>query len=881
MVLRAFSSRLVFITFAQICGLTVLLSLSLLADLHHGRKSARTLAETTARTSAVESLLYRELLVATGGAYLPVEGLNIPDPALARRSDRDLLTADGRRYTLITPPRLLTLIHGGDSRKSPIQASLKTFQPLGLADTPDSWESQALAALRQGRPEVSALVSVEGKSYLRFMYPVSATEGCLKNRPGQGLKVGDLLGGFSLLLPMTVFDEVWQEHTRIAFLLHGILWLLGLAGIFWSFTRMRQRDAVIIQAGVEVKEAYGELRQIFEGSTIGMLKLSPTGEILRANRAFSSISGVASEAVICRPFWETLMTDEAECAKDAMAQVLRGALSVVCEMTITGPGDQRFYQCSVAPLGETAGKPTGVLVSFHDLTGRRLAEARTLEAKEELEKTFDAFGDIITVQDQEMRITRINRAGCTLFGAREEELVGKYCYELFRGTSTPCPHCPELDALQDGKLHQAEMVHESLGRVFFVTASPLLDKAGKVVRIVHLARDITENKRMERQLHQGQKMEAIGTLAGGIAHDFNNILAGVIGFSELAMLEVPAESPVHADLAEILRAGLRAKELVKQILTFSRRTEQNVQPLLVQPIVKESLKLLRASLPTMIELRQKIAEECGMVLADPTQIHQVVMNLCTNAYQSMRGRGGVLGVAMAPVELGQADVANKMALKPGNYVRLSISDTGSGIAPEILEHIFEPYFTTKKKGEGTGLGLSVVHGIVQGLGGHVSVYSEPGQGTTFHVYLPVLPSQTDIPPVGAVTEAQIPTGTERVLLLDDEKGVVATEQRILTGLGYTVRGFTSCTEAMDEFLRHSDAYDLIITDMNMPKISGAELAEAVRAVRPDIPIIMCTGFSEIMNEEKARQLGINRLIMKPLTLKELAQNVRGVLDAAR
>jgi CheY-like chemotaxis protein len=338
---------------------------------------------------------------------------------------------------------------------------------------------------------------------------------------------------------------------------------------------------------------------------------------------------------------------------------------------------------------------------------------------------------------------------------------------------------------------------------------------------------------------------------------------------------------VHADLAEILRAGLRAKELVKQILTFSRRTEQNVQSLLVQPIVKESLKLLRASLPTMIELRQKIAEECGMVLADPTQIHQVVMNLCTNAYQSMRGKGGVLGVAMAPVELGQADVANKMALKPGNYVRLSISDTGSGIAPEILEHIFEPYFTTKKKGEGTGLGLSVVHGIVQGLGGHVSVYSEPGQGTTFHIYLPVLPSQTDIPPVGAVTEAQIPTGTERVLLLDDEKGVVATEQRILTGLGYTVRGFTSCTEAMDEFLRHSDAYDLIITDMNMPKVSGAELAEAVRAVRPDIPIIMCTGFSEIMNEEKARQLGINRLIMKPLTLKELAQNVRGVLDAAR
>jgi PAS domain S-box-containing protein len=499
-------------------------------------------------------------------------------------------------------------------------------------------------------------------------------------------------------------------------------------------------------------------------------------------------------------------------------------------------------------------------------------------ANEELEKVFDAIGDIITIQDPEMRLIKVNKAACAMFNARPEELIGRFCHDVFRGADSPCPNCPELATLKNGKTHVAEIEHANLKKRFAVSASALLDQEGTVIKLVHYARDLTEKRELERQLRQAHKMEAIGTLAGGIAHDFNNILTAIIGFSELAMMEVPTGSPAQADLEQVLRAGTRAKELVKQILTFSRRTEQNVQPLQLQPILKESLKLLRASIPTTIELRQQIDENCGVVLADPTQLHQVIMNLCTNGYQAMREKGGVLGVVLKPVELGPADVTNKITLKPGNYVRLSISDTGSGIDPEILERIFEPYFTTKKQGDGTGLGLSVVHGIVQGVGGHVSIYSEPGQGTTFHIYLPVLASQVDTLQVGVVTMAQIPTGNERVLVVDDEEGVVTTEERILTSLGYKVRSFTDCAEAMAEFSLHSDAYDLVITDMNMPKISGAELAAAVRAARADIPIIMCTGFSEIMNEEKAHRLGINKLVMKPLSVKELAQAVRQVLD---
>lgn len=381
------------------------------------------------------------------------------------------------------------------------------------------------------------------------------------------------------------------------------------------------------------------------------------------------------------------------------------------------------------------------------------------------------------------------------------------------------------------------------------------------------------------KLRQSQKMEAIGTLAGGIAHDFNNILSAIMGYTEIAMADSDNPERLRQDLNQVIKGAGRAKELVKQILTFSRRGDQQLKPLSIQLIIKEALKLLRSSIPTTIEMRQNIDPDCAPVLADPTEIHQLIMNLCTNAYHAMRESGGVIGISLQPIQLQQGDLDKKINLAPGSYLKLEVSDTGVGMTKDLYDKIFEPYFTTKEKGEGTGLGLAAVHGIVTTIHGDISVYSEPGQGTTFIVYLPTVAeaSRETTPDEDA---APIPMGNERILLVDDDASIVDLNRELLSGLGYEVTAYTSSVDTFDVFQNRPDSFDLVITDMSMPGMTGAKLAEEILTIRPGMPIILCTGFSEMINEEKARSLGIRAFIMKPYLKKDLAVTIRNVLDGS-
>ncbi|MBU0680071.1 MAG: response regulator [Proteobacteria bacterium] len=748
-------SRLHLIALAQLLGLSLLLVLTFVVDQRHGLEHVKRLAEGAARAHAQKDAIYRDLFIASGGAYMAVGKGIAPNTKLAHRPDRDITSADGRLFTLMIPKNLLAMA----SKRLPadngvkVVSAIKTIFPLGPEDTPDAWEQQALAGLQQGRTEVSALVDADGSQVLRFIYPIKATRGCVKNRPGHGLEVGDFLGGISVTVPMASYEPFQQVHTRNALFLHVSLWLLGGIGILWSFQKIKKRDAAIFAA------------------------------------------------------------------HKAQKNVL-----------------------------------------------------------EELATTFDAIDDIITIQDKDMRITRVNRAACATFNAPAAELVGRYCYEMFCGTDKPCEGCPEVAALQDGILHHQDVEHRNSDKIFAESAAPICNDSGEIIGLVHYAKDITESRRQERQLRQAQKMEAIGTLAGGIAHDFNNILTAIIGFSELALLSPGLAVETREDIDQVHHAGLRAKELVKQILTFSRQAEQDFQPLHVRPVIKEALKLLRASIPTTISFEIDIADKSPLVIADPSQVHQVVMNLCTNAYHAMRDSGGTLLVSLQPVELAGLDVVNMAGLKPGPYLRLKVSDTGMGIKREDQERIFEPYFTTKKKGEGTGLGLSLVHGIVRAMGGYISVYSEEGKGTTFQVYLPVISEDKVALPRVAAAKVQMPTGKERILIVDDEESIVALEVRMLESLGYTVTAFTDPTLAHKTFEAGPDNFDLVITDMNMPHLSGLELVELLLGVRADLPIIMSTGFSHRINSKTAQKYGVKKVILKPLLLHELAQVVRSALD---
>ncbi|MBI9077031.1 MAG: response regulator [Desulfatibacillum sp.] len=394
--------------------------------------------------------------------------------------------------------------------------------------------------------------------------------------------------------------------------------------------------------------------------------------------------------------------------------------------------------------------------------------------------------------------------------------------------------------------------------------------------VTDMRRAENDRNKLEIQLRQAQKMEAIGTLAGGIAHDFNNILSPIIGYTEMAMVEAPENSVLERNLSEVMKAAERAKELVYQILTFSRQTEIEKRPVQAQLVIREALKLLRSSIPTSIEFKKKINKECGPVLADPTQIHQVLMNLCTNAYHAMAETGGILTVSFDETVVLHDFMPGRLNLKPGKYVRLTISDTGHGMSRVVMDKIFDPYFTTKAQGKGTGLGLAVVHGIVKSMEGDIQVISEPGKGTSFIIHLPQVESTVEMP--AQRTSASLPHGTENVLFVDDEGPVALMGKQMLERLGYTVMVQTSSVTALEIFKAQPDNFDLVITDMNMPHMTGDVLARKILEIRPDIPIVLCTGFSEIVTEENARAMGISEYIMKPMVMGDIADIVRKALD---
>lgn len=496
---------------------------------------------------------------------------------------------------------------------------------------------------------------------------------------------------------------------------------------------------------------------------------------------------------------------------------------------------------------------------------------------------FENAGDAIFVLDIKGRILDANRIAC--------ERLGYSRKELFQLNWSDIESPEENHHIRDRLakiLHEGHLIFETVhrhhdGRTIPIEMSSRVIEYDREPAILSIARDISERKesekekaRLQAQLRQAQKMEAIGTLAGGIAHDFNNILTPISGYTELAMRKIPADSKARNNLEQVLTAVQRAKSLVQQILTFSRQEGQQRCSLEIKSIIKEAMKLLRASIPSTIEIRSYINAD-GSVIADPTQIHQVMLNLCTNAHHAMRDTGGLLEISLDDINLSLSETKVSPDLKPGPYVQLTIRDTGHGVPKNLQERIFEPYFTTKAEGEGTGMGLSVVHGIVKSHGGDIILESEPDKGTTFRIFFPRIISrnQTKQPSKLTIT---LPKGNEKILLVDDEKTVTDVMEQMLLELGYRVITQNSSLAALEFFRLRPFSFDLVISDMTMPKMTGLKMAGEMHLIRPDVPIIMATGNRKEITPEKAAAFGIRYFLLKPTTIEDLSRAVREVLD---
>jgi PAS domain S-box-containing protein len=688
-----------------------------------------------------------------------------------------------------------------------------------------------------------------------------------------------LVATFLAALGTSYFTMTPTQVFSIARPLDFVQWMILimsgvlLSGLNEALHRSRKRAEAIAAEHKLVEE---RLRLMVESAPQGVLIADSNGSITLVNRELERAFGYTREELIGNPIEMLLPAGLRE-----RHVAYRTAFAARPETRAMGAGrdlhglrkDGVEFPVEVGLVPVRTRQESLVLVSVVDITARKRDEEALTTERSLLRTLIDALPDLVFTKDTAGRFTLCNAAELKHLGfAHEEQLLGKTVFDLYQRELAEIYHADDLQTLGGQPvLNREEPSVDSGGnpRWHLTIKVPLRDRAGAIVGLVGMSRDITDRKRADEAQRRSQKMEALGTLAGGIAHDFNNILLAITGNTRLALGDLPDQHPAQESLLEIDKASARAADLVQRILAFSRQQEIKRKVVQLQPVVEEALKLIRPTLSAMIEIKASFAANVPEVAADSSQIHQLIMNLATNSAHAIAAGTGLIEISLdAPTVT--ADLARTSAdLREGRYARLSVSDNGCGMDKATLERIFDPFFTTKPAGQGTGLGLSTVDGIMRSHEGAVTVYSQPGKGTRFHLYFPAIGD--------AATEVEAPSQEvargkgENVLYVDDEDVLVRLSTRTLNRLGYRVSGFASPVEALNAFRSHPHDFDVVVTDLSMPVMSGFDLARALLEIRPDVPIVMTSGYVRPEDQEMAFRLGIRDLILKPNTVSELGR----------
>ncbi len=662
--------------------------------------------------------------------------------------------------------------------------------------------------------------------------------------------------------------------------------LVNKQGIVDRFISISSDITVRKNAEIRLQENEERLKTIIETIPSPLFFKSADGVFIGCNSAYEEYIGAQKSSIIDATINQLVPQDIATIFHDAEVELLKKQGKQVYEWRLRfADGSIHDVKVFYASYCNSKNEIQGLVGLMLDITELKKTQNELQNHVKHLHSILDNNPACLKIVDEKGVLLDINPAGAELLAVPSKEaVVGKkfadfidqdyresyrrFTDEICQGNKGEFKY--ELCGV-DGSKHQMESI-----------AVPLpYGEDGKIVTL-SISRDVTEaikaaaeSEKLRDQLRQVQKLEAIGTLAGGIAHDFNNILTGIFGYAELAKMAAPKGSTLEEDIDEVLKASNRAKELVKQILTFGRQADKHLMPQRAHVIIKEAIKLLRASLPSTIEIRQDIDHECKPILADYTQVHQVLMNLCTNAYHAIGSSSGLVMVSLSEVVIHKQKSDICTPLNPGIYAMLEVSDTGVGMSKTTMDKIFEPYYTTKELGKGSGFGLAVVHGIVQSHGGHICVDSEVGSGSVFRIYFPCVDS---MPESESLPMGLMPSGNERIMVVDDEEIIINMEQRFLESCGYQVYAFQDSLKAYQFFIDNSDSIDLIITDMSMPNLTGVQLSRDVLQIKPNMAIILCTGYSDVIDEEKALELGVKEYLIKPIVQMDLAVKVRKTLD---